>query len=442
MNRVRGFVVLILGVLAVALAVLWMRSESEPVAESGERPAYVLPVELVEVRRGRVRPSLKLTGSVRAARWARLAFERAGTLRELGADEAQVVAAGELLARLDDRDPQLSLTRAQADLSVARRRVELLEAGARPELVKRLAAELEAARAGEDLAELEVSRRTTLAEELDVSQAEMDRVRAILREARARSVAAAELLAEARAGTRAEDLAVAAAQFEVAQAELARARHELEKTRLVAPWAGTVIRRLGSEGDYLQPGEELLELADLEHLEIHVEVPAAVALDVVEGASIIVRSDAAPGFELHTEVDAAVPTADQSSRNFRAVARVLRSEQPDDVLRPGMFVRVELQLTPREDTLIVPADAVRLTEQGFLVARAERTEGGGLTARWVFVETLGQDANGTAVRALEGGLSAGDQVVLTGVDLSYDGVALMPRDAEGAGETSGPGDEP
>jgi len=418
--------VLIVGALALAAAVYWWRSEPELVEAGGGRGAYVLPVELAEVRRGDVHPSLKLTGNVRSARWAQMAFERAGVLAELLVLDAQEVQADEVVARLDDRDARLALTRAEADVVVARRQLESLEAGARSEIVKRLAAELEAARANEELAAQEVERRTVLAEEHDVSLAEMDRVRATLRQAAALSAAARERHAEAVAGSRAEDIAVASAQLQVAEAELKRARRELEKTELRAPWAGTVVRRLASEGDYMQPGEPLIELSDREHLEVHLEVPASAALHVARGASVTIRSDAAPEFEMHATVSAAIPSADLASRNFRAVVRVARSEQPSDVLRPGMFVRVQLDLTPREGVLVVPADAVRLTEKGFLVARADSTDDG-LVARWVFVELLGQDAHGTAVRPVEGELAAGDQVVLTGLDLTYDGVALLPR---------------
>lgn len=426
MNSARGYLLFVVGALALAAAVYWWRSEPEAVEADGGRAPYVLPVELAEVRRGDVRPSLRLTGNVRSARWARLAFERTGVLAELLVLDAQEVEADEVVARLDDRDARLALTRAEADVAVARRLLESLEAGERDEVVKRLAAELEAARASEELARQEVERRTTLAEERDVSQSEMDRVRATLRQASALSVAAEERHAEALAGSRAEDLAIAAAQLQVAEAELDRARRELEKTLLRAPWPGTVVRRLGSEGDFMQPGAPLLELADREHLEVHLEVPAQAALHVTPGAPVVIRTDAAPEFELRAAVDAAVPSADVASRNFRAVVRVARAEQPSDVLRPGMFVRVELELTPREGVLVVPSDAVRLTDQGFLVARVEQGDAGPV-ARWVFVELLGQDASGTAVRAVDGELAAGDRVVLTGVDLTYDGVALLPR---------------
>ncbi|GJM21736.1 MAG: hypothetical protein DHS20C15_16510 [Planctomycetota bacterium] len=429
MKATRGVLLLIVGLLALAAAVWWWSRDPAPTEAAGERPPYALPVTLAEVKRDTLRPSLTLTGNVRAARWARLAFERAGVLEELLVTDAQEVQAGDVLARLDDGDAQLNLQRAEADLNVARRAVELLEAGARSEVVRRLAAELEAARASQDLAQQEVDRRTTLAQVHDVSQSEMDRVLATLREATALSAAATERHAEAVAGTRNEDLAIATAQRQVAEAELQRARRELAKTVLSAPWDGTVVRRLGSEGDYLQPGEELVELTDREHLEVHLEVPASSALRVSEGAAITIRSDAAPLFEMRAQIDAAVPSADMASRNFRALARVLRSEQPSDVLRPGMFVRVELELEPRENSLVVPSDAVRLTENGYLIARADR-DGERRFASWVFVELIGQAGGFTAVRPLDAELEAGDRVVVTGVDLSYDGVTLLPLETD------------
>lgn len=440
MSRASGWPVLIVGLVALSAAAAWLASEPEAAASGPARPPYVLPVTLATVERGTVQPRVPLTGSVLSARWAGLAFELAGTLAELTVEEGQRVELGQLVARLSDEDQRLALASARAALAVTERELALLQAGSRAEEIERLAAELDAAIANEELAQLEVERRRELAEASDVSRAEMDRVEAGLRAAEARQRAVSEQLAMARAGSRAEDLAIAEARRVQAAAAADRAARELAKTGLHAPWPGVVIRRHGSVGDHLAPGAALLELADTDALEIHVEVPPAYGLRLGSEQQVVVRLDEAPDFALATRLDAVPPAADLVSRNFRALVR-LGADEAGGLLKPGMFARVELLLAPIEEALVVPADALRKTADGLVVAVADaagaETAGGeaaggdrgpALVARLVPVRLLGTEGPRAAIEPLDGRLAPGERVIVTGVDLAYDGVSLLPRD--------------
>jgi len=439
--RSLGYLLLLLGAASLVGAWSWLSADDVATGDGGGRPPYVLPVTLAQVQRGDVQPSVRLTGSVRSARWARMAFELSGTLVELQAQEADAVPAGQILARLDDQDQRLALASFEASRLVAQRELERARAGERDEEIKRLAAQLVAAEAEEQLADLEVERRRELAAASDVSRAEMDRVQATQRGASARRQAVAEQLAQAQAGTRAEDLAIAEARLAQADAARDRAARELAKTVLRAPWDGVVIRRHRSTGDFVRPGDVLFELADLQHLEIDVEVPSTYALRLGLQPDVIVRVDEAPELALHTSLHASVPSADLVSRNFRGIVR-LDADAAGGVLRPGMFARLQLMLANVPDALVVPADAVRTTERGTIVVVADAAESGeGLVGRFVPVRVLGSEAARTAVAPLapdEAPLSSGDRVIVTGVDLAYPGVALLPR-APGDGDRGAPG---
>lgn len=436
MSRSAGYLLLLVGMAALVAAWLWLGSDGDAAGAGPARPPYVLPVTLAAVERGTVQPSVELTGSVRSARWARLSFELSGSLTELTVTDADRVVAGQVLARLADADERLALASAEAALSVAERELDLLAAGERAEDIERLRAELDAAQADQALAVLEVDRRRQLAESSDVSRAEMDRVEAALAGASARSRVATERLSRAQAGSRPEDIAIAEARAALAAAARDRAASELAKTELRAPWDGVIVRRHRSVGDYITPGSELLDLADLQQLEIHVEVPAAFGLRLGDQPRVLLRVDEAPGFQLESRLHVAVPTADLVSRNFRALVR-LSADDADGLLRPGMFVRVTLLLAPLPDTLRVPSDAVRITDDGTLVVVADAGPGGPV-GRMVPVRVLGQASGHSAVEPLaDEPLSAGDQVVVTGVDLAYPGVSLQPRQASAA--AAGPG---
>lgn len=423
-----------LGFGALALAVWYLVTPAEQAA-AAPRPPFLLPATLCRVEGGELRPRALLTGTVRAARRAELAFEVSGTVRELLVEEAGTVAAGQPLARLDRVDEELALDSAEKAMLLARREQDLLVAGERPEEKRRLAAVLDSAKAEEELARSEVARGAQLLESRVISESEQDKRVSEQRVAEKRRVAAEESLARAMAGTRAEDLAIAAARVAEAEARVATARHELEKSELLAPWAGRVLRRFVSPGDYVDNGQAVYELVDLDHLEIHVDVPGRLAERLGGTTRARVRL---PGTTriFESEVDALVPAADEASRSFRAILRLGPGDDGLAELRPGQFLDLELLLEPLSDALLVPSDAVLAGPEGRRVVRAASGPAGpdgkpSLVAEFVPVTLLAEDGGRSALASVEGGpaLAVGDNLVLVGADTAFPGAMILPRES-------------
>ena len=435
----------ILGFIAGGAAlggVGWWLYASEPAEQAEEaRPPYVLPVTLATVERGDVHPSALLTGTVRSPSRASLAFEVAGLLEALEVREVDQVRTGDVLARLRAREPELWRESARADLALAERELEKLRAGTREETKRELAARRDVVRAEQALAEVEVARGHKLVADKVISQADLDRLVAVNEAAKARAEAAEQVLAEALAGTRAEDLAIAEARVDVARAQLELAEAQIEKTLLRAPSDGVVLRRFVSEGDYLAVGQAVLEVVDLAELEIDVEIPSRYATGIAAGGAVVVTIDEQPDVAIETTLDAKIPAADERSRNFRGLVRLSPEEASAATLRPGMFVRLELSLNPARDVLVVPSDAVRITEGGPTVVRVASSEGGQV-GEWVPVRVIASDGERSAIETPGGELAAGDQVVLTGVDLAFPGVPLLPRSGPDDAAPEPPGAEP
>ncbi len=436
---------LLAGVLAVAGVVAWIALGDAPPPQGGGRPPYILPVTLRAVSRRVVRPSVKLTGTVRSQRRAALAFETGGVVASLGADEAGVVEAGAVVASLDAAYQEVAVERARAALTLAQRRLQALEAGSRKEAVERLRADLAAADADAELARLEVDRGRTLRTSATISQSELDRLVATQDAANARREAAHQRLAEALAGARVEDLAIARASVELARQALETAKVEKARTDLKAPWRGVVVTRYVSAGDYVATGAPVFELVDLDHLEVRLEIPSRWALRLGETPRVVIALDERPDVSIETALDAPVPAADARSRNFTGIVRLGPDDEGTAVLRPGMFVRATLLVSPIEGALVVPPDCIRMTEAGPIVVRASAGEDGKPVAELIPVRVLARDATGAAIESLGPPLSPGDRVVETGVDLAFPQAPLLPRprkgeDEAGAGADDGQGD--
>jgi len=129
--------------------------------------------------------------------------------------------------------------------------------------------------------------------------------------------------------------------------------HRLVDVR--APHAGYVMQLNVRHGMYVDPELMIMSIADLSSVWVEVDVFARQAGWVEAGQSTRMTLPAAPGREWRGTVDYVYPTLREESRTLRAR---LVFENPELVLRPGMYARVQIDADPRENVLLVPTQAV------------------------------------------------------------------------------------
>ncbi len=126
----------------------------------------------------------------------------------------------------------------------------------------------------------------------------------------------------------------------------------LEKSRVVAPFAGTFGLRPVSVGAWVAPGQGLGRLVDVQTLKLDFRLPERFASDVAIGTEVTFHIDGRPD-ELRGIVSAIDPAIDRNSRSV-----VVRAKVPDPKgILPGMFATVNVPLAKR-DAIFVPAIAV------------------------------------------------------------------------------------
>jgi HlyD family secretion protein len=177
-----------------------------------KRPAPAVP-ETVAVKRGSLVATIAGSGSVAAEQSLSLAFQTNGNVNEVLVKEGDTVQAGQVLARVDDRNPQAQVASARSSLESAKARLAQAQQGnARPEDLASAQAQVASAQASYD----KVTRGATPAD-LAASQAAL------------RSAQAAHAAAVKSAGTSGSQLESAAAALERAQAALAQAQSAYDK---------------------------------------------------------------------------------------------------------------------------------------------------------------------------------------------------------------------
>jgi len=163
----------------------------------------------------------------------------------------------------------------------------------------------------------------------------------------------AQGLVEKKVGTeRARDEALSG--LRVAEAHVALAQARVAKATIEAPFGGILGLRQKSIGGYVQAGDVVLTLTSIDPLLVDFRIPETDFAAIKVGQQLEFSTDALPDL-FHAVVVAIDPQIDIDGRSLAVRARV---ENPDHVLRPGLFARVQLVVSRRENALIVPESAI------------------------------------------------------------------------------------
>jgi membrane fusion protein, multidrug efflux system len=213
--------------------------------------------------------------------------------------------------------------------------------------------------------------------------------------------------------------------FEVAQAAATLAEARLAKTELKAPFGGIIGLRVVSTGDYVREGADLVNLEAIDPIKVDFRVPETYLRQVKVGQTVDVTLDALPGKTYNGRVIALNPLLDAAGR-----ALVIRAQvrNQDTTLRPGMFARVNLITSTKQDALVVPEEALvpQGTEQ-FLFRVVDNK------AERVKVQT-GQRRDGKV--EIVNGVEKDDLIVIAGQTRLREGSQVR---ASGGEETAGSG---
>ncbi len=204
------------------------------------------------------------------------------------------------------------------------------------------------------------------------------------------------------------------AQLRVDEAGAAYALTMLDKTRIRAPFDGIVGLRSVSVGDYVSPGQDLVNLESIEPVKLKFSIPQTALTAVSVGQTIEVTVDSFPGKSFQGEIYAIDPLVDEATRTLVVRARI---PNPDRLLRPGLFVTVKLTVEHREGAVLVPEQAIVPQGEERLVFRV--VDGKAEAAP----VTLGQRQN--AMVEITEGLGSGDVVVVAGYQKLRNGAPVM-----------------
>jgi membrane fusion protein (multidrug efflux system) len=273
------------------------------------RPKPDAPVEVTVTRpvKGNITRSVTLPGEIKPYQQATLCAKVTGYLKSIKVDKGDAVAEGALLAEIEAPELLADAAKCRAELAVA-----------------------------------QIDHRR-------VSEAQ----------------------------TKAPDLVVplsvdtAKGRLEVAKASLERAETLLAFTRITAPFAGVITRRMVDPGAFIPAATAgnpvnaaLMTVADFNVVRVQVAVPEVEASLLAKGQPVSVRVDGLPGRAFEGQVTRFAYALEESTKTMLAEVEL---PNPKLELRPGMYARVQIGIERRENVPLLPVAALVTEKAGAFV---------------------------------------------------------------------------
>jgi multidrug efflux system membrane fusion protein len=204
----------------------------------------------------------------------------------------------------------------------------------------------------------------------------------------------------------------AQAAFDQAQAGIAKTQAIISQKLVRAPFDGELGVRKVEVGQYLTAGSQIVSLTDLSMLYANFTVTEKDSAALKVGQTVRLRVDAYPGRDFEGKITTIEPQIATDTRNLRVQATL---QNPDHILKPGMFATTTVVLPDKPAIVTVPETSVDYTLYGdsvYLITEKKEDDGKtSLTAVRTFVQT-GNRVQGRA--EILKGLKPGDRVVAVG----------------------------
>ena len=215
----------------------------------------------------------------------------------------------------------------------------------------------------------------------------------------------------------------AAAEQRQTEAKVGEVRAAIERKTIRAPFSGILGIRQVNLGQYLSAGDAVVPLQSLDPIYVNFSVPQQDAERTPVGRNVRITTADSTDLEFAGQVTAINSVVDEVTRNVQVQATLAN---PQNKLRPGMFVQAEVDLGMSHPIVPVPASAVNYAPYGdsvFVVANLQNQNG--QTYRGVRQQVVKLGPSRGDQISIVSGVKSGEEVVTSGVFKLRNGTAVL-----------------
>jgi HlyD family secretion protein len=319
-----------------------------------------VPIRAVDAQRGTIRSVVSTNGKVEPLQNFEAHAPIGTTVKKILVREGDHVKQGQLLLQLDDADARSQAARAQAQVLAAESDLSAIQKGGNREEVLTLASQITKARTDCDTAQRNLDALRKLRQEGAASPGEVKNAEDQLKRANADLDL---LLAKQKDRYSEPEIARVEAQKSEAQAAFAAAEDRLNQLNIRAPFDGVVYSLPVQQGAYLNPGDLVLQEADLSKVRVRAFVDEPDIGRLAPGDKIEVTWDALPDRTWEGTVSV-IPAVIKlhGTRNVGETTCIV--DNKDFKLLPNVNVGVTIVTAEHRDVLTVPREAVHQDDDG------------------------------------------------------------------------------
>ncbi len=301
------WIVLIIAILMAGIAAAILRKPKDPVLKptAAAAPATIalLASDVADVKRQDLRQIFSVSGTLRASQQAAVKARIGGEVREVLVREGEAVKAGQVLVKIDATEYLARAAQARGALAASRG-------------------------------------------QLDIATSSRNNNRALIEKG---------FISKNAFENAASQLDIAQANVDSAKASLEVAQKSVNDATVRAPIAGLISNRVIEPGEKVSPDSPLLTVVDLRRMEMEAAVPTSEIQRVAIGQEVRISVGG-----VTTPISGKVSRIDPSTQaGSRSILVHIDIDNPQAILRAGMFGEGQLTLDRRDGALTVPASAVQ-----------------------------------------------------------------------------------
>lgn len=342
----------------------------------------IFDVKTAPVLLGSLALKTNANGIVRAAKEVGVSSNITGYIKSINIYDGKHVKQGDLLIQLEDREYQIELKEAEANLIEARVEYGLL---VKYNPIEGVSTEKEN-QLGKTLDKLSSQFSSGLiSEEQYVNKRDSLELELIF------------------TGAKKEEMLLSKSGFTRARNALERAKLNLEYTKIRAPFDGVIGDFYLSEGQRISSGEVIFKLFDTSELLVDIGLIESEIPNISIGNSVDLRFNALPGKIYSGRIKHISPYIDSETKTAKVTITV---KNADRMVKPGMFASASIETELLENRLLIPKAALLIRDERELVFTVEEN-----LAKWKYVD-IGKQ-NDQYIEIMKG-LSPEDSVIVEG----------------------------
>lgn len=328
-----------------------------------------IPVKVAAVKQEDIHIAQTFYGTAVPYAEANVQGEQGGKIIFLKGKEGDSVRRGEVIVEFDDSDLQLEIQQAVTTKNTALQNVNQ-------------------ARSNFETIQTNATRYEELFKEGFVPRQQVDDVNNQLQAAQAGLNTALEAVKQT-------------------EAQISLLQNRLQDLKITAPISGIIDEKHYNLHEIYRAGDIIYHLIDIDRVYIEVEIPESYISQIQEKMTLQVFFDSLEGQEFSGTIERIIPKGDPQSRNFLAKALV---KNPNQVVKPGMFSRVSIEIESIPNALVIPKKALVKEGENYYVFKVSHS-----TAQKIPVVVKYDEGTTSAVASDE--LQPDDQVVTEGTHL-------------------------